>query len=124
MEQHRQLAIQAINYVANKNPTPQTSWKIGQKVWLEAKNLGLKHGTIKLSPRRHGPFVITKEISLVAYQLTLPSQWNIHPVFHVSLLMPYTETIEYGPNYSRPPLDVIEGQQEYEVETIVSHKHQ
>ena len=99
-------------------------WNVGEKVWLDTKNLTLKHGTAKMTPRRHGPFTIIKEISPVVYQLLIPHQWNIHPMFHASLLTWYTETKEHGPNYSRPPPDVISEEPEYEVETIVSHKQQ
>src|SRR5579863_2027619 len=108
--------------MANSLGTPETRWKVGQKVWLEAKNLPLPHGTIKLAPKRHGPFQITRVISPVAYQLQLPHQWNIHPVFHASLLTPYIETNSHGPNYSRPPPDLIAGEAEYEVEQIRSHR--
>ena len=95
---------------------------MGQKVWLEAKNLPLPHSTIKLAPRRHGLFQITRVISPVAYQLKLPHQWNIHPVFHTSLLTPYVEMNSHGPNYSRPPPNLISGEAEYEVEQIRSHR--
>jgi Chromo (CHRromatin Organisation MOdifier) domain len=54
-------------------------------------------------------------------QLELPAQWSIHPVFHISLLMPYTETPSHGPNFTRPPPDLIEGEAEYKVEQICSH---
>jgi hypothetical protein len=43
-------------------------------------------------------------------------------VFHTSLLTPYRETTTHGPNFSRPPPDMIEGQEEYEVESIVAHR--
>ena len=41
----------------------------------------------------------------------------------MSLLTPYRETIEHGTNYTRPPPDLIEDAEEYEVETIVNHCH-
>jgi hypothetical protein len=96
----------------------RSTFEAGQKVWLEAKNLGLPYRSVKLAPRHHGPFTIIKEISLVAYWLELPPTWNIHPVFHASLLTPYVETKEHGENFSCPPLDVIDGEEEYEVEAI------
>jgi hypothetical protein len=43
-------------------------------------------------------------------------------VFHASLLSPYHETINFGPNFSRPPPDLIGGEEEYEVERILSHR--
>ena len=55
------------------------------------------------------------------YQLTLPITWQIHPVFHASLLSPYMETNAHGPNYSRPPPDLIGGEEFYEVEQIRDH---
>ena len=69
-------------------------------VWLKAKNLSLPYGTIKQAPQQHGPFKIIKVISLVVYQLELPHQWNIHPMFHASLLTPYIETDAHSPNFS------------------------
>src|SRR5579863_1737655 len=122
LHERRVMAAHAINKMANSLGTPETRWKVGQKVWLEAKNLPLPYGTIKLAPKRHGPFQITRVISPVAYQLQLPHQWNIHPVFHASLLTPYIETDSHGPNYSRPPPDLISGEAEYEVEQIRSHR--
>jgi len=56
----------------------------------------------------------------VAYQLTLPLSWGIHNVFHASLLLPYKETTAHGPNFERPPPDLIEDVEEYEVETLVT----
>ena len=52
------------------------------------------------------------------YKLKLPPQWRIHPVFHMSLLMPYHENNIHRLNYMRPPPDLIEGEEEYEVESI------
>jgi hypothetical protein len=43
---------------------------------------------------------------------------RIHNVFHVDLLLPYKETEAYRPVYTRPPLDLIDGEEEYEVESI------
>jgi hypothetical protein len=54
-------------------------------------------------------------------QLGLPAQWSIHPVFHTSLLTPYTETPLHRPNFTCPPPDLIDGEEEYEVEQIHSH---
>ena len=71
MEQ-RIMATQALNQAAEKHGPPKVKWKQGQQVWLEAKNLALPYGTVKLAPRRHRPFLIEKVISPMAYQLRLP----------------------------------------------------
>jgi hypothetical protein len=110
--------------VANQQKPTEVRWKKGQKVWLEAKNLSLPYRSIKLAPRRHGPFLIERVISPVVYQLRLPPQWTIHPVFHASLLTPYVETKEHGENFSRPPPDLINDEEQYEVKAIQSHRHQ
>jgi len=58
----------------------------------------------------------------VAYQLALPLSWGIHDVFHTSLLLPYRETTVHGPNFTCPPPDLIEDEEEYEVEAIINHR--
>ena len=65
---------------------------------------------------------MAQELSPVTYQLTLPEQWKIHPVFHVDLLTPYQETVFHGPNYTRPPLDLIDNEEEYEVEQVLDSR--
>jgi hypothetical protein len=75
-------------------------YKEGDLVWLEGKNLRINQPTAKLAPRQHGPFKIIQVMSAVNYRLELPTQWSIHPVFHIDLLTPYKETIMHGPNFT------------------------
>ena len=119
----RMMAINALNNAARRNPEPRAQYSKGQKVWLDAKNLALPYGTIKLALKRHGPFEIEEVVSPVVYKLRLPPQWTIHPIFHASLLTPYHETEQYGQNYSRPPPDLIDNEEQYEVKTIRAHRH-
>ena len=78
------------------------------------------HPTAKLAPQRYGPFPIDKKSSPVTYRLTLPPSMKIHPVFHIDLLTRYRETEAHGPNYERPPPDIIDGKPEWEVEKIIN----
>ncbi len=57
----------------------------------------------------------------MAYHLELLPNWRIHDVFHASLLTPYHETHTYGPNFTQPPPDLIDGEDEYKVKQIVIH---
>lgn len=92
--------------------------KEGNQVWLEGKNLALR-GVHKLLSGWYRPFTISKKIGCVAYQLDLPPSMKIHNVFHIDLLLPYKEMEAYGPSYVRLPPDLIEGEEEYEIETII-----
>ena len=94
-------------------------YKTGDLVWLEGRNLRIDRPSVKLAPKRYGPFKIGKVLSPITYQLELPQQWKIHDVFHADLLTPYHETELHGPNFTRPPPDLIDGEEEYEVEEIV-----
>ena len=100
-----------------------TTFKKGDKVWLDARNLKMNYITRKLAPRHAGPFTILEVRSPLNYKLKLPPHWKIHDVFHVTLLKPYIETEAYGPNYIKPPPELIDGEPEYEVERIIRHRH-
>ena len=43
-------------------------------------------------------------------------------MFHATLLKPYTKTETHGENHTRPPPELLEEQEVYEVETIVKHQ--
>jgi hypothetical protein len=75
-------------------------------------------GTPKLLPRWIGPFKVLKQIGSVAYELELPNNLKIHPVFHVSLLKAYIPGRVVPP----PPPSMVDGVEEWEVEVILSHK--
>jgi hypothetical protein len=96
-------------------------FKEGQKVWLEAKNLRVGGPYRKLRSKREGPFVIKKVLGPLTYELKLPQRWQIHPIFHASLLSPYRTTDVHGPAFSEPPPDIIDGEEEWELEAIVKH---
>ena len=49
-------------------------------------------------------------------------QWKIHNVFHADLLTPYHETKLHGANFVRPPPDLIDGEEEYEIEEILQSR--
>jgi hypothetical protein len=112
----RQLMIQ-------RKPGDFVPFEKGDLVWLSSKNINIPIESPKLKPKRLGPFKILEKISKHSYRLELPFQWKkIHPVFHAVLLTPYRETPEHGPNYIKPPPDLIDGHEEYEVEAILAHK--
>jgi hypothetical protein len=101
---------------------PSHIFKEGDLVWLEGTNIHTTHPKAKLAPKHHGPFkVITS--SMTNSKLILPKTWHVHPVFHNSLLSPYKETTAHGPNFTRPPPDIVEGEDEhYEIEFILQSR--
>jgi hypothetical protein len=103
--------------VSNSEP-----FKLGQKVWLEGKNLKTIYNK-KIAPKHEGPFKITKLLSPLTYSLDLPPTWRIHNAFHALLLTPYVENEVHGPNYTRPPAELTEQEEEeWEVERIIGHR--
>jgi len=97
-------------------------YKTGDKVWLEATHHNLPYQMPKLAPKHQGPFNIVNVVSPVTYHLQLPATWNIHDVFHASLLTPYREMASHSPNFMRPPPDLVQGNEEFEVEMIINYQ--
>jgi hypothetical protein len=97
-------------------------YNMGDKVWIKGTNFKTTHPSTKLTARCHGPFTITDVISPMVYCLELLPKWKIHNVFHAQLLSPYHETQLHRPNFPEPPLDIIEGNKEWEVEEIIGER--
>ena len=107
-----------------RNKGTFTPFKEGDLVWLESRNLNIPCETPKFKPKREGPFEIKKVLGKKVYELKLPFQWIqkcVHPVFNAALLTPYHETDIHGPNFIKPPPDLIDGEEQYEVEAILAH---
>jgi hypothetical protein len=69
-----------------------TELSVGNKVWLDAKNITTMAPSKELADKKLGPFKIVEKISPLVFKLDLPSIYHIHPVFHISLAEPYVET--------------------------------
>jgi Chromo (CHRromatin Organisation MOdifier) domain len=124
IKEHRQSTLEALQAAQNRmaKETKYKPFKENDKVWLEGTHLKLPYETMKLAPRRYGPFKVTAKISNVAYQLKLPDNWKIHNVFHASLLTPYNETPAHGPNFLEPPPNLVEGEPKWEVKQILGDR--
>jgi transposase InsO family protein len=124
-EQRLLTAQQSQAHHANKKRRHVT-FNAGDQVWLSTTNLNLGDRARKLTPKYTGPFVIEEVKSPVTYKLTLPpSLSRIHNVFHSSQLKPYyMDDGQYvgRPRISRPPPDIIGGEEEWEVERILDHR--
>ncbi|KAF8761609.1 hypothetical protein RHS01_00745 [Rhizoctonia solani] len=71
-------------------------YSIGEKVWLDGKNVELRTNSNKLDPKQLGPFEVLEKA-------------------HESPSQPFPE---------RPPPETIEGEEEYKVEQIIDSKRQ
>ena len=98
-----------------------TPFTKGQQVWLDSRNLKTNYHK-KISPKHEGPFAITEVLGPLTYRLKLPKSWRIHNVFHAILLRPYIENKTHGNNFPKPPPELLQGEEVYEVETILKHR--
>ena len=93
----------------------------GDQVWLDSRNIKTIYHK-KMKPKREGPFFITEVLGPVTYRLQLLVAWRICDIFHAALLRPYKENRIYGENFVKPPLELKEGKEVYDVETILNHR--
>ena len=110
-------------YDHQRSPTP--IYEVRAKVWLNAQNYMTTCLTKKLDHKWLGPFEIKKVISSTAVKLHLsPHEHGIHPVISISNVCPYhpdpipEHLLDLCPN---PVL--VDGSEEYEVESIVDSKY-
>ena len=110
-------AVQSYKKFADKKRTPGPEIKPNGWVMLNSKNLKLKVGIRKFSPKFLGPFKVRKIVNPVAYELALPSTWKVHPVFHRSLLKPFEGAVP-----KKLSIPQVEPSIEYVVERILKEQ--
>jgi transposase InsO family protein len=122
---HKEL-VEQLKFVAernasyyNKKRSQEPTLKEGDKVYLDRRNIRTKRPSDKLDNKKLGPFKIKAVKGRLNYELSLPKNMSIFPVFHISLLEPAPP--------GAPPAPVTEIQPvnpnaEYEVEDILDYK--
>ena len=111
----------AMRRIADRRKNTFTLFQKGDLVWLDTRNIKTTNNP-KIGPQREGPFLISDVLGPLTYRLELPSNWQIHNVFHAVLLHPYIENEVHGANFPQAPPDLLEGEEVYEVETILKHR--
>jgi hypothetical protein len=105
-------------------------FSVGDKVLLSHSFLnGLPQGAklgaarAKFGARGWGPFMVEQVVSEVAVKLRLPASWKIHPVVHVSYVVPWRESALF-PERAPPPPDpvVLDGEEMFYVEAVRDHE--
>lgn len=95
--------------------TKPMQFKVGDKVLLSTKNIRMAGVPKKLTPKYAGPFQVRDAIGAQAYRLALPDSYQVHNVFHVSLLEPWTQRAGEEP---ADPMPVADAHDEWEVEAV------
>ena len=115
LQLEKAVAIQK-SYYDKKHRDIQFS--VGDLVLLSTQNLRLKGIPHKLQQKFCGPYKILERIGTQAYRLKLPDSWRIHPVFHISLLKQWKESlVQQVPKDVE--LEVADRPEYFEVERIL-----
>ena len=106
----------------NQRWTPAPKFTAGKKVFLDASDISTTRPMKKFAHWYLGPYSIVLPIGLHAYHLKMPpSMSGIHPVFHViKLKLVPPDLIEGRVARLPPPLDIVEGEERYEVEEVIN----
>jgi hypothetical protein len=115
------IATERYKEQADKNRKEPPTFKVGDKVWLNRRNINTDRPTLKLDYRRLGPYEILEEIGPRAFRLKLPTSMKIHDVFHVSMLEPWVEDRHGRKPIPLPPV-IVDGEEEYEVERVLNSR--
>jgi hypothetical protein len=95
----------------------------GDKVLVNSSIFRFKlKDAVKLMPPFMGPFTVRRVTGPVDVELDLPPGLKTHRIVHVSMLKPFLQTDRFGGRGGPPPTDVIDGEEEWEVESILAKK--
>jgi hypothetical protein len=98
-------------------------FQVGEKVWLNSKNIKTTQPSQGLAHKWLGPYPIVRKFGEQVYELQLPHKLKIHNRFHENLLKEYKENPFSGRIQEPPPPVQTEfGEEEYEVEKILDSK--
>jgi hypothetical protein len=108
---------------ANKHRNPSPAYKVGDKVWLDLRNISTDRQSKKLDDRS-ALFNVTQIVGPLSFRLDTPP--GIHDVFHASKLRPAANdpfpSQKLQDDYQPPAIISESGEPEWEVEAILDER--
>lgn len=114
-------AQQRQEHYANQRRQVAPQYRVGDKVWLDLRDIRTDRPNRKFSARS-AKYTVLEQVSPYAYRLDTPE--GIHPVFHVDKLrLAATDPFPSQRNDDyQPPARLVEGEPEWEVEEIRDYR--
>jgi hypothetical protein len=108
----------------NQRRSPAPSFAPGDMVYLDSSDIQMTWPSKKLSHHRLGPYPVKSWIGKYAYHLTLPfSMRRLHPVFNIVKVTLAPEDPICGRHQDPPPpLELVDGEEEYLVEEVLNSR--
>ena len=107
----------------NKQRKPATELKPGDKAYVQKRGARKNQPSASLDDKYWGSFPVKQKVGQCSYELELPPQTRIHPVFNSNVFKQAATDLFPGQQLqNEPPPDIIEGQEEYKVEAILDKK--
>jgi hypothetical protein len=100
-----------------------TEFEVGQPVWLSTNKLKIRQKNGKLGSKRLGPFEVLERTGLKTYRLQLPPWMKIHNNININRLSPWKGNEINGLQPPAPEPEVIEGEEFYEVDSILDSRY-
>lgn len=114
-------AQQKYEEYANRRRDAGQDYRVGDKVWLDLRNIRTERPSKKLDAK-HAKFTVLEKVGSHAYRLDTPN--TIHDVFHTVLLRPASSDpfpSQHNDDY-QPPAELIEGEEEWQIESILDER--
>jgi hypothetical protein len=105
------------------SPLHPPNFKIGDKVFVKGEFINTTQPSKKLSDKYYGTYSIIGQAGSLYFILKLPDNMQaIHPIYHVSMLESAPPNYILNHTQEPPPLVEIQGELEYEIESILNSK--
>lgn len=115
------IAQQRQEDYSNRRRSAAPEYRVGEKVWLDLRNIRTERPSKKLGSRQ-AKFTVLEKIGSHAYRLDTPH--SIHNVFHTMLLRPAaTDSFPSQQNDDyQPPAEMVDGNEEWVIEGVLDER--
>jgi len=106
----------------NKSRLAAPVFRVGDKVYVSARNIQTARNSHKLDWKRIGPYPVTERVSPYAYRIAFPKSVKIHPVRSITELdLAHSDPLP-GQAIVPPPPVVVEGHEEHAVDEVLDSR--